>query len=419
MIKKTLLTIGIVLFSLMSYAQTVLQQAEKAFNACNYMDAAQLYDMQASTTGDETERTKLYDLANKCREIATLRTQANNAYKAKNYKTAMATYAKILKLNPKDKLAKNRKTECFDIINSVNVIVTADPQCDIYIDGEYKAKGSWEGRLFVKTYRFEARMEACEPSVKDVTLEKGNDVTITLDMPKQETTVDGNYLGTSPLTEELPYGSHTDKAIRNSKEVSKTINVSKSGGDNDVVLSFNEINGHEYVDLGLPSGLKWATYNVGARSPEDYGDYYAWGETKTKSQYYCGNGCATDKYGYDMKDISGNTEFDVARLKWGSTWRMPTKAEFEELNSECTWTWTTKNGVNGYEVTGPNDNSIFLPAAGYCCDVRIFDKGSIGHYWSSTPANLGAIAFQIGSNGHFVPGWKCRGDGRTIRPVTQ
>lgn len=188
MIKKILLTIGIVLFSLMSYAQTVLQQAEKAFNACNYMDAAQLYDMQASTTGDETERTKLYDLANKCREIATLRTQANNAYKAKNYKTAMATYAKILKLNPKDKLAKNRKTECFDIINSVNVIVTADPQCDIYIDGEYKAKGSWEGRLFVKTYRFEARMEACEPSVKDVTLEKGNDVTITLDMPKQETT---------------------------------------------------------------------------------------------------------------------------------------------------------------------------------------------------------------------------------------
>ena len=188
MIKKTLLTIGIVLFSLMSYAQTVLQQAEKAFNACNYMDAAQLYDMQASTTGDETERTKLYDLANKCREIATLRTQANNAYKAKNYKTAMATYAKILKLNPKDKLAKNRKTECFDIINSVNVIVTTDPQCDIYIDGEYKAKGSWEGRLFVKTYRFEARMEACEPSVKDVTLEKGSDVTITLDMPKQETT---------------------------------------------------------------------------------------------------------------------------------------------------------------------------------------------------------------------------------------
>lgn len=188
MIKKTLLTIGIVLFSLMSYAQTVLQQAEKAFNACNYMDAAQLYDMQASTTGDETERTKLYDLANKCREIATLRTQANNAYKAKNYKTAMATYAKILKLNPKDKLAKNRKTECFDIINSVNVIVTADPQCDIYIDGEYKAKGSWEGRLLVKTYRFEARMESCEPSVKDVTLEKGSDVTITLDMPKQETT---------------------------------------------------------------------------------------------------------------------------------------------------------------------------------------------------------------------------------------
>ncbi len=319
-------------------------------------------------------------------------------------------------------------------VKEANLIVKTNPSnVNIYVDDKYYGQTpNIINSLTAGTYNLRLAKEDCYTQTKTITLKEGQTLTIDENLRYvgknisistgkygDDIYVDGNYLGISPLTEELPYGSHTVKAIRNSKEVSKTINVSKSGGDNDVVLSFNEINGHEYVDLGLPSGLKWATYNVGARSPEDYGDYYAWGETKTKSQYYGGNGCATDKYRYDMKDISGNTKFDVARLKWGSTWRMPTKAEFEELNSECTWTWTTKNGVNGYEVTGPNDNSIFLPAAGYCYDVRIFDKGSRGHYWSSTPASLGASAFQIGSNEHYVPGWKSRGEGRTIRPVTQ
>lgn len=120
-----------------------------------------------------------------------------------------------------------------------------------------------------------------------------------------------------------------------------------------------------------------------------------------------------------MKDIGGDPKFDVARSKWGSTWRMPTKAEFEELNNECTQTWVTKNGVKGYEVTGPNGNSIFLPAAGHCYDVRIFDKGSKGRYWSSTPASLGAIPLKIGSGEHYAVGWDQRGNGCTVRPVTE
>ncbi len=181
MIKKTLLTIGIILFSIVSYSQTMAQQAEKAFAECNYMDAAQLYDLQASTTTDEAERDKLYERANKCREIAELRKKGDNAYKAENYQLALNCYTKVFKANPKDGLAKSRRDECNDIVNYVNVVVMADPESDIYIDGERVGRGSWEGRLWVKTYRFETRADSLELSVKDVTLIKGKDVEITLD----------------------------------------------------------------------------------------------------------------------------------------------------------------------------------------------------------------------------------------------
>ena len=137
-------------------------------------------------------------------------------------------------------------------------------------------------------------------------------------------------------------------------------------------------NGHEYVDLGL--SVKWATCNVGANKPEDYGNYYAWGETSTKSTYSESNTC-----GKHMYDIKGNSQYDAARANWGGTWRLPTKAELEELNNKCTWKWTTQNGVNGYKVVGPNGNSIFLPAAGCRFKSSLYDAGSDGCYWSSTP----------------------------------
>ena len=142
-------------------------------------------------------------------------------------------------------------------------------------------------------------------------------------------------------------------------------------------------NGHEYVDLGLPSGLKWATCNVGASSPSDYGDYYAWGEISTKSSYDENNSTTSGK---EIGDIAGNLTYDVARAEWHGSWRLPTKKEFQELLDYCTWEWTTQDGVNGYRVTSQiNGNSIFLPAAGFRHRTSSHSQGSDGYYWSATP----------------------------------
>lgn len=141
------------------------------------------------------------------------------------------------------------------------------------------------------------------------------------------------------------------------------------------------INGHKYVDLGLPSGTKWATCNVGASQEWEFGDYYAWGETETKEEYYIGN-CRT--YHMELTNISGNPTFDAATVHWGSTWRIPTKEEMEELIINCSRTWITSyNGVNGYRMTGPNGNSIFLPAAGRQYEDRYIGETN-GYYWSAT-----------------------------------
>ena len=178
------------------------------------------------------------------------------------------------------------------------------------------------------------------------------------------------------------------------------------------------INGYEYVDLGLPSGLKWATCNVGASSAEEYGDYYAWGEIETKSEYDESN---SKTYGKSMSDISGNSTCDVARAKWGGSWRMPTKEECRELILECKWQWTTQNGKNGYKVTGPNGNSIFLPAAGYRVGSSLYDAGKHGWYWSSTPYESNdyeAYYLRFYSSNHNVYPYY-RHHGRSVRPVSE
>lgn len=153
----------------------------------------------------------------------------------------------------------------------------------------------------------------------------------------------------------------------------------------------DEITPGQEVDLGLPSGTIWAGWNVGASSPEQYGGYYAWGETEEKSDY----DLDTYKYKVDSDgdgfyeyinigtNISG-TQYDVARQKWGGSWRMPTLDEIEELTSKCKWTWSQYKGVKGYKVTGPNGNSIFLPAAGYRYGTSLKYAGSNGIYRSAT-----------------------------------
>ena len=197
----------------------------------------------------------------------------------------------------------------------------------------------------------------------------------------------------------------------------------------------NSENGHEWVDLGLPSGLKWATCNVGASKPEEYGDYFAWGETQPKTTYdwstykWCNGSydtqtkyCTKSSYGTVDNKTQLELSDDAARANWGGSWRMPTKAEQDELREQCTWVWTTQNGVNGYKVTSKkNGNSIFLPAAGYRDDRSLLDAGSNGYYWSSSlftgyPGN--ACYLYFGSDGvdwYYLD----RFLGFTVRPVCQ
>ena len=170
--------------------------------------------------------------------------------------------------------------------------------------------------------------------------------------------------------------------------------------------------GHEWVDLGL--SVKWATCNVGADSPEDKGDYYAWGETATKITYTESN-CSTCKE--NIGDISGNPQYDAAAANWGGDWRMPTEDEFQELIDECDWEWDGDG--YGYTVTGPNGNSIFLPAAGWKNKNELCYDGSFGNYWSSTPGSEGTQkACNLGFSSTFKSTYcNYRDGGGSVRPV--
>ena len=187
-----------------------------------------------------------------------------------------------------------------------------------------------------------------------------------------------------------------------------------------------QINGHECVDLGLPSGLKWATCNVGATAPEEYGGYFAWGETEVKDDYsfasykWCkGNYATMTKYCTSVdNDTVLDPEDDVAHVKWGGTWRMPTRAEQDELHEKCTWTWITYKGVEGYKVTGPNGNSIFLPAAGCLDGTEVSNRGSYGYYWSSSLGRYGSGgAYDVNFDSGGVWNGSYRYYGLSVRPV--
>ncbi|MBQ8222995.1 MAG: hypothetical protein IJZ87_06605 [Bacteroidales bacterium] len=162
-------------------------------------------------------------------------------------------------------------------------------------------------------------------------------------------------------------------------------------------------NGYDWVDLGLPSGLKWATCNYGASSLSEYGSYLTHND-----------------------DMTNSDAFDAVK-QWGGTWRLPTVAEFQELIINCLWTWTSIDGNNGYKVTGPNGNSIFLPAAGYRYYDSYYgllstpDTGDHGSYWSSTrymgsSYGAGSLYFDSGSLDVYCADYS---SGRAVRPVTE
>ena len=184
---------------------------------------------------------------------------------------------------------------------------------------------------------------------------------------------------------------------------------------------------HAYVDLGL--SVKWATYNIGASSPEEYGDYFAWGETAPKDVYvwstykWCNGSqntltkyCTNKEYGAVDNKITLELEDDAAHVNWGGEWRMPTKAELEELREKCTWTPAKINGVSGREITGPNGNKLFLPYSGYCSEGK-YPGGGTGHYWSNTSSLHKAYCLTFSWDGNKFVAADLRSFGFTIRAV--
>ena len=225
-----------------------------------------------------------------------------------------------------------------------------------------------------------------------------------------------------------------------------------SCSDNDE--EFSKSVEYDYVDLGLPSGTLWATCNIGASNPEEYGLYFAWGEIRgytrdtsdghsfdwsnykycngsyeSITKYYS-DGSFDDYYGHIKgRTIELDPSDDAAYVNWGSKWRIPSIDQMEELGDKCVWKWAKRNGVNGYTVIGPNQNSIFLPAAGSRYK-NLFDDvaNTYGYYWSRTLNNWYSSDASnyyfyngIESDGHFYSGHDGRpGDrcyGYSIRPV--
>ncbi|MBR5781229.1 MAG: PEGA domain-containing protein [Bacteroidales bacterium] len=383
-------------------------------------------------------------------------------------------------------------------VNYVILTVTSDSESDIYVDEEFKARGTWTGRVSDGAHYIEARKKSHETVAKNISLTLGKNEMIKLESPKpiygymdvntnpimadiyidgkhygqtpsvindllvgehelrlhkdgysffakkininkgetlslEETLdagrelvivsdvagdsvyVDGFYVGVSPMKMNVSYGMHDFTAVRNNKTLVHTISV---GGDCEKVrLMFNEVNGHEYVDLGLPSGLKWAACNIGADKAEDYGDYFAWGEVNAKLKY----GYGSNYKKCTEKDISGSVRYDAARANWKSGWRMPTKDELQELIDKCAWEWSAQNGIYGYKITGPNGKSIFLPSGGSDTGYGVMLSGHDGCYWTSTfeeRSYSGYVNYLDFSNYNYKISEYGNGYyGMTIRPV--
>lgn len=187
------------------------------------------------------------------------------------------------------------------------------------------------------------------------------------------------------------------------------------------------INGHAYIDLGLPSGTKWATCNVGADEPSECGNYFAWGETSTKSSYTKDNSLTYRIHERTLKshgivDERGilNKKNDAASVIWGSSWRMPTREECEELQSKCKWIIISKDGIKCLKITGPNGNSIYLPASGYReGDSLSGVSAGTGCYWSASVREGRLESYDFSIAGSLYAGYGYRYYGFTIRPVSE
>ena len=277
-------------------------------------------------------------------------------------------------------------------------------------------------------------VESVELNKKDLNLTEGNSEILVATVKPDDAT-DKTVSWTSSNTSVATVSNGTVTAF-----AAGTATITAKAGDKSATCAVTVTqasSGPEAVDLGLPSGIKWASYNVGATKPEEYGDYFAWGETSTKSKYTWTNyklrvtGDSDNNVTFSKYNTMSNRgtvdnkkqlelSDDAARANWGGKWRMPTDAEWTELRNNCTWTWTTQNGVYGRKVTSnKNGKSIFLPAAGWC-GTDLYNVGSYGYYWSSSlytsyPYEAWLVLF----NSDTVTRIDLRRyRGRSVRPVT-
>ena len=324
----------------------------------------------------------------------------------------------------------------------VNAKFSVANNAEIWIDEQKRGTGSCTLELGFGIYMVECRLSGHKPSQQEIQIDRNSATgTITLTPPtpvygsvdinstpaEAEIWIDGKQVGTTPMyLEECLVGKH-ELLLKKSgyKDIKRNLVVE----ENQVVPVSETLEKGmliNAVDLGLPSGTLWADRNVGAYSPEDYGDYFAWGETSTKSIYDGRNykwrqdsskygnsrfGSAFNKNTLDLAD-------DAAYVNMGAQWRMPTYKELNELRSKCTWTWTTIKGTKGYKVTGPNGNSIFLPAAGYRSDRTLNCAGFDGYYWSVMRDGSSANSLFFNSPNRSMNRYD-RGLGFTVRAVAR
>ena len=345
----------------------------------------------------------------------------------------------------------------------VPTAMTANPGSDFYRFDPSDSGAEWRNHkqepiTFVQRrygYLY-ANPESVELSLTGITLSVSNEFTMSYTVDYTEGSGNPSN-GWALLGNPFTYNAYVYRFDSNNEFVPMPIMMYDENGDSQTIYGgpvapmqgffvhvtetttvyFSGTAPHEddYVDLGLPSGLLWATCNVGAYSPEEYGDYFAWGETTPKDVYdwssyqYC-NGSSTTltkycddaSYGYNGFTDNLTTllpEDDAATVNWGSGWRMPTEEEWWELYNNTTVTWTTQNGVSGRLFTASNGNSLFLPAAGYRFINGFVDAGSWGYFCSSSldtdsPGNVWNLS--CGSGGCSMT---CinRCYGLSVRPV--
>ena len=320
------------------------------------------------------------------------------------------------------------QNESLPLIKQYLVIRTEPSYAKIYIDGEYKGQGDVSQILPVQEehyYRVEAPLyqtfegkvllNAELPTELSIKLKPVDChwVTIRTDKPGDSLFVDDNFVGISPKKLCFEVGRYKIEAMRGVATMERYITITDNLQKDLDLDVFIELKEYDYVDLGL--SVKWATCNIGASQPEEYGHCYAWGETMQKNEYNSDN-CTTSR-DTTIIDISGSATHDVARVTRGKKWRIPTKAEMTELKDKCKWKNIEKNGVLGYEVIGPNGNSIYLPASGnYDGSVR-YNANRAGFYWSSTTPTKPGDAYYLYFDVDVYINSADRRYGLAVRPV--